>query len=215
MSCIFLAGLSGYLGQQVSLLVEFKVYSCISHVSECLLFFFPLNNKSFSYTERKVLCDLCAIWGSRGSVLVKALCYKPEGWGFDTRWDEFLNLSNPFGRTRPWGPLNSNVCYSYFFNVLHFISITYPLHVSAPTGHLHVDYIISYILRSCLTTTDLLFLFIFGLMFLAIFRRCQPVCGGYVNLLSQYIDWIFFNLILKLIKIHLIVVTYCVTIFFY
>jgi hypothetical protein len=37
---------------------------------------------------------------------VKALCYKPEGRGFDTRWGEFLNLPNPSGRTRPWGLLS-------------------------------------------------------------------------------------------------------------
>jgi hypothetical protein len=37
-------------------------------------------------------------------IVVKALCYKPEGRGFDTRWsDFFLNLPNPSGRTRPWG----------------------------------------------------------------------------------------------------------------
>jgi hypothetical protein len=41
--------------------------------------------------------------GARGSVVVKALCYKPEGRGFDARWGEFLNLTNPSGRTRPWG----------------------------------------------------------------------------------------------------------------
>jgi hypothetical protein len=35
-----------------------------------------------------------------------ALCYKPEGSGFDTRWGEFLNLPNPSGPTRPWGLLN-------------------------------------------------------------------------------------------------------------
>jgi hypothetical protein len=28
----------------------------------------------------------------RGSIVVKALCYKPEGRGFDSRWGEFLNL---------------------------------------------------------------------------------------------------------------------------
>jgi hypothetical protein len=38
----------------------------------------------------------------KSSVVVKALCYKPEGRGFDTRWSDFLNLPNPFGRTRPW-----------------------------------------------------------------------------------------------------------------
>jgi hypothetical protein len=38
--------------------------------------------------------DLC-------SVVVKALSYKPEGRGFDTRWGEFLNLPNPSGHIRP------------------------------------------------------------------------------------------------------------------
>jgi hypothetical protein len=44
--------------------------------------------------------------GARGSVVVKALCYKPEGRGFDTRLGEFLNLPNLSGRTRPWGLLS-------------------------------------------------------------------------------------------------------------
>jgi hypothetical protein len=46
------------------------------------------------------------IMGVCGSVVVKALCYKPEGRGFDTRRGEFLNLPNPYGRTRPWGLLS-------------------------------------------------------------------------------------------------------------
>jgi hypothetical protein len=33
-----------------------------------------------------------------GSVMVKALCYKPEGCGFHTQWGEFLNLPNPSDR---------------------------------------------------------------------------------------------------------------------
>jgi hypothetical protein len=44
--------------------------------------------------------------GTRGSVVVKALCYEPEGSGFETLWGEFLNLPNPSGRTRPWGFLS-------------------------------------------------------------------------------------------------------------
>jgi hypothetical protein len=39
---------------------------------------------------------------SRIMLAVKALCYKPEGRGFDTRLDEILSLPNPSGRTRPW-----------------------------------------------------------------------------------------------------------------
>jgi hypothetical protein len=44
-------------------------------------------------------------WGT-GSVVVKALCFKLEGRGFDTRWSEFLNLLNSSGRTKPWGSLS-------------------------------------------------------------------------------------------------------------
>jgi hypothetical protein len=42
----------------------------------------------------------------RGSVVIKALCYKPEGLGAETRWGEFLNLPNPSGRSSPWGLLS-------------------------------------------------------------------------------------------------------------
>jgi hypothetical protein len=28
--------------------------------------------------------------GARGSIVVKALCYKPEGHGFETRWSEWF-----------------------------------------------------------------------------------------------------------------------------
>jgi hypothetical protein len=38
-------------------------------------------------------------------LVVKALCYKPEGRGFDTQLIFFFNLPNPSGRTRPWGLL--------------------------------------------------------------------------------------------------------------
>jgi hypothetical protein len=41
-----------------------------------------------------------------GSIVVKALCCKPECRGFDTRCGEFFNVPNPSGRTRPWGLLN-------------------------------------------------------------------------------------------------------------
>jgi hypothetical protein len=42
----------------------------------------------------------------RGNVVVKALCYNPEGHGFDTRWGDFLNLPNPSDHARPWGLLS-------------------------------------------------------------------------------------------------------------
>jgi hypothetical protein len=44
--------------------------------------------------------------GARGSVVVKALFYKPDGRWFDTRWKWFLNLPNPSGSTKPWGLLS-------------------------------------------------------------------------------------------------------------
>jgi hypothetical protein len=44
--------------------------------------------------------------GARGSLVVKALGHKPEGRGFETPWAEILNLTNPSGRTRPWGLLS-------------------------------------------------------------------------------------------------------------
>jgi hypothetical protein len=43
---------------------------------------------------------------ARGSLVVKALGYKPEGRGFETRWGEILNLPNPYGRIMPWGLLS-------------------------------------------------------------------------------------------------------------
>jgi hypothetical protein len=50
---------------------------------------------------------LMDLMGACGSIVVKALCYKPEGRGLDTRWgDFFLNLPTPSGRTRPWGLLS-------------------------------------------------------------------------------------------------------------
>jgi hypothetical protein len=48
------------------------------------------------------------MWAS-GSVVVKELCYKPEGRGFGTRSGEIFNLPNLSCRTRPWGsPSNRN-----------------------------------------------------------------------------------------------------------
>jgi hypothetical protein len=41
-------------------------------------------------------------------VVVKALCYKPEGRGFKYSWGHwiFFNWPNPSSRTRPWGLLS-------------------------------------------------------------------------------------------------------------
>jgi hypothetical protein len=41
-----------------------------------------------NYTE-KIHIAYRYVFGARGSILVKALCYKPEGRGFETRWGEW------------------------------------------------------------------------------------------------------------------------------
>jgi hypothetical protein len=46
-----------------------------------------------------VLVTVLYSTGARGSVVVKALCCKPEGGGFETRREEFFNLPNPSGLT--------------------------------------------------------------------------------------------------------------------
>jgi hypothetical protein len=45
---------------------------------------------------------------ARGSVVVKALCFKLEDRGFKTRRGEsiFFSLPNPSSRTRPWSLLS-------------------------------------------------------------------------------------------------------------
>jgi hypothetical protein len=42
---------------------------------------------------------------ARGGVELKALCYKPRGREFETRWGEWIvfNLPKPSGRSRPLG----------------------------------------------------------------------------------------------------------------
>jgi hypothetical protein len=45
---------------------------------------------------------MCSIKGARGSVVVKALCYKPKVAGSIPDEVIFLNLLNPSGSTRPW-----------------------------------------------------------------------------------------------------------------
>jgi hypothetical protein len=57
--------------------------------------------------KSRIKCDEAMLGiGARSSVVVNALCYKPEGRGFDTRWGEILYLPNLSGRTMPWGSLS-------------------------------------------------------------------------------------------------------------
>jgi hypothetical protein len=43
-----------------------------------------------SHRLAQVLCITLFDVGARGSIVVKALCYKPEGRGFEARWDEWF-----------------------------------------------------------------------------------------------------------------------------
>jgi hypothetical protein len=65
-------------------------------------------NAAMNFREiKKIVYYLNDYEGTRGSVVVKALCYKPEDCGFDTRrGDFFLNSANTSGRTRPWSLLS-------------------------------------------------------------------------------------------------------------
>jgi hypothetical protein len=48
---------------------------------------------------------LCGLVGACGNVVIKALCYKPEGHGFKTPTRGmifFFNLPNPSSWNRPW-----------------------------------------------------------------------------------------------------------------
>jgi hypothetical protein len=73
---------------------------------------FPVLSIFVTFIVSTILAHVCPVfnirfeYGARGSVVVKALCYKPEGRGFDTRRSDFLNLPNPSGRTKPWGLLS-------------------------------------------------------------------------------------------------------------
>jgi hypothetical protein len=61
--------------------------------------------KGFPQGRGHLRICLLIYFGVRGSVVVKALCYKPEGIRFETLLGEciFFNLPNLSGRTRPWG----------------------------------------------------------------------------------------------------------------
>jgi hypothetical protein len=70
--------------------------------------FTPHNRKKKKKKIWNYYINFCIsrVAGARGSLVVKALSYKPKGRGFETQWGEILNLPNPPGRTRPWGLLS-------------------------------------------------------------------------------------------------------------
>jgi hypothetical protein len=73
-----------------------------------------LPKQLWGYTDRDTQTDtktyntmmsLVQIRNARCGVVIMALRYKPEDREFYTPLDEFLNVSNPSGRTRPSGLL--------------------------------------------------------------------------------------------------------------
>jgi hypothetical protein len=68
-----------------------------------------LDNKIPRFLYTCIFKTIRPYTGARGSVVVKALCYKPEGRGFETRWGEWF-LSNyliengVFWVVTPWKP---------------------------------------------------------------------------------------------------------------
>jgi hypothetical protein len=107
-------GCSGHCDQQ-SVLYSIKIKTKLVNTKTCPVFCNELsavsNNCRLTYflfriSPKKKYSPAFYVHGARGSVVVKALCYKLEGRGFDTLWGEFLNLPNPSGRARPWGLLS-------------------------------------------------------------------------------------------------------------
>jgi hypothetical protein len=90
----------------------------------------------------------------------------------------------------------------FFLNV--FITISYPLHISTPIGHLQLEYIYLSILRSYLcyngsvapSKSSIVYIYIYIYIYkyiyiiyiyILVFRRCLYICGGYDSLLFCYI----------------------------
>jgi hypothetical protein len=59
--------------------------SCLPHVTVWII-----PQLLLQFVTNLAYLSVCIIWGARGSVVVKALCYKPEGRGFETRWSEWF-----------------------------------------------------------------------------------------------------------------------------
>jgi hypothetical protein len=68
--------------------MPFHVASCNYNTERYVLFGFITIGALHTVTEMNTLFSLLSLLakkiGARGSVVVKALCYKPEGRGFDT-----------------------------------------------------------------------------------------------------------------------------------
>jgi hypothetical protein len=95
-----------------------------------------------------------------------------------------------------WGSVNRKSILECFF-----ITITYPLHVSAPTGHLQVEYIY------WLIPTDSLFLFRLPIVYIYILVFCfgdffAAVSMYVVDMIAYYI--VTFSILSYYIKINYI-----------
>jgi hypothetical protein len=89
----------GYFNRRCNLFIILRNSSIPKFQKSGILLLGTLKNDRY-------ICLYVQLGGARGSVVVKTLCCKPKGCGFDTLRGEFLNLPNPSGRTRPWGLLS-------------------------------------------------------------------------------------------------------------
>jgi hypothetical protein len=64
---------------------ECKCKNAVSSVMEFLNMFQDGTNVSLFWVIIMVKNDI-SMYGTRGGIVVKALCYKPLGRGFDSRW---------------------------------------------------------------------------------------------------------------------------------
>jgi hypothetical protein len=81
----------------VNNIIHIQVWYVLQSLNNQERFHFPCSLFMFIYNSLE---------GARGSLVVKALGYKPGGRGFETHRGEILNSPDPSGRTRPWGSLS-------------------------------------------------------------------------------------------------------------
>jgi hypothetical protein len=87
-----------------------KVFNVSLHRNQCESNTVMMSESSGVQVYSSVLADICIciVSEGRGSVVVKALCCKPESWVPDPMRQIifFFKLPNPSAPTRPWGSLS-------------------------------------------------------------------------------------------------------------
>jgi hypothetical protein len=65
----------------------------ISEGTEHPIWLYSIVTKSVMVSNQIQVLHSHGGWGACGTVVVKALCYKPWGCGFETRWGKFFQLT--------------------------------------------------------------------------------------------------------------------------